>query len=292
MEGRFIGRLTPGSDRFNGAFQAGQGINPELQDGSAFVVSPRVGFVYDLTGEAVTILRGGWGIFYDRPQGNMVFDMIANAPGVLNSTVQWGTLQSLTSGTGDPNPVLAMNPTVYDFQPPKVTQWNLGMQRKLFQNFMFDLAYVGSKSTNLLRQQQINALPFGATFAPQNQDPTRVGTSTVPGATALPTDLLRPYQGYGNIRMWDYSGYSNYHSLQTGINRRYDNGFMFSFFYVWSKALGHQQHRLRGRRARTRPTKRSRRLDYSYTDYRPSTQLRDELRLPDAGSHAGPAGGC
>ena len=52
VDGRFIGRLTPDSDRFNGSFQAGQGINPELQDGSAFKVSPRVGFVYDLTGEA------------------------------------------------------------------------------------------------------------------------------------------------------------------------------------------------------------------------------------------------
>jgi hypothetical protein len=38
--------------------------------------------------------------------------------------------------------------------------------------------------------------------------------------------------------MWDYSGYSNYHALQTGINRRYENGLLFSFFYVWSKALG------------------------------------------------------
>ncbi len=237
VDQRFIGRLTPDSDRFNGAFQAGQGINPELQDGSAFMVSPRVGFVYDFTGEAVTIMRGGWGIFYDRPQGNMVFDMIANAPGVLNSTLQWGRLQELTGSGGDPNPVLAMNPTAYDFVPPRVMQWNLGMQRKLFRNFMFDLAYVGSKSENLLRQVQINAVPRGAAFLPQNQDPTRAA-STVPGATALPLDLLRPYPGYGNIRYWGYDGYSNYHSLQTGINRRYDNGFMFSFFYVWSKALG------------------------------------------------------
>ena len=99
---------------------------------------------------------------------------------------------------------------------------------------MFDLAYVGSTSDNLLRQVQINALPFGATFAAANQDPTRAA-STTPGATALPTDLLRPYPGYGDIRMWDYSGYGNYHSLQTGINRRYDNGFMFSFFYVWRR---------------------------------------------------------
>jgi hypothetical protein len=36
--------------------------------------------------------------------------------------------------------------------------------------------------------------------------------------------------------MWDYSGYSNYHALQTGVTRRYDRRLMFSFFYVWSKA--------------------------------------------------------
>jgi hypothetical protein len=38
--------------------------------------------------------------------------------------------------------------------------------------------------------------------------------------------------------MWDYSGYSNYHGLQTSVNRRFDNGIMFTAFYVWSKALG------------------------------------------------------
>ena len=42
---RFIGRIVPGSGvRFNGAFQAGQGINEDLQDGAAFKISPRVGF--------------------------------------------------------------------------------------------------------------------------------------------------------------------------------------------------------------------------------------------------------
>ncbi len=265
VDGRFIGRLTPDSNRFNGAFQAGDGINPELQDGSAFKVSPRVGFVYDFTGEAVTILRGGWGIFYDRPQGNMVFDMIANAPGVLNSTLQWGRLQELTAAGGDPNPTLSMNPTAYGFVPPKVTQWNLGVQRKLFRNFMFDLAYVGSTSDDMLRQVQINAVPRGATFLPENQDPTRAASAT-PGATALPNDLLRPYPGYGNIRMWNYTGYANYHSLQTGINRRYDNGFMFSFFYVWSKALAiNSTDGSAG--VPNVSDEEVRRLDYSYTDY-------------------------
>ncbi|HEY8549078.1 MAG TPA: carboxypeptidase regulatory-like domain-containing protein [Vicinamibacterales bacterium] len=239
VEERFIGRLTPDSNRFNGAFQAGQGIDEQLQDGSKLRVSPRFGFVYDLSGTGEMILRGGWGIFYDRPQGNMVFDMISNAPGVLNSSVQWGRLQELGGGatTSEPFPVLGLNPTAYEFDPPRVNQWNIGIQRKLFGNFMYDIAYVGSKSDKLLRQVQINAVPRGATFQPENQDPTRE-PSAVPGGSALPTDLLRPYPGYGNIRMWGYDGYSNYHSLQTGINRRFDDGLMFSVFYVWSKALG------------------------------------------------------
>jgi hypothetical protein len=237
VDSRFIGRLTPESNRFNGAFQAGQGIDDQLQDGNAFRVSPRLGVVYDLTGKGETILRGGFGIFYDRPQGNMVFDMISNAPGVLNSTLTWGQLQNLTSSGGDPNAVLGMSPTAFDFKPPRVNQWNVGIQHKVWSDIIVDVAYVGSKSTDLLRQVQINSLPFGATFQAQNQDPTRTPSAQL-GSSALPDDLLRPFQGYGAIRLWDYSGYGNYNGLQTSVTRRFDRGFMFSGFWVWSKALG------------------------------------------------------
>ncbi len=265
VEERFIGRLTPGSNRFNGAFQAGQGIEEQLQDGNAFRISPRIGAVYDLTGQGVTILRGGFGIFYDRPQGNMVFDMIANAPGVLNSTLQWGRLQDLSSAGGDPNPTLSLNPTAFDFKPPRVNQWNVGVQHKVWREIILDLAYVGSTSTDLLRQVQINALPFGATFAPENQDPTRAPSAT-PGSSALPNDFLRPYRGYSNIRMWDYSGYANYHALQTSVTRRFDAGFMFSGFYVWSKALGINSTDFAAG-VPNLTEEQTRRLDYSLLDY-------------------------
>ena len=283
VEDRFIGRLTPGSNRFNGSFQAGQGITDQLQDGSTFKISPRVGVVYDMTGKGEMIFRGGWGIFYDRPQGNMVFDMIAERPGrpeLVGGSGAGCRICPAASATSEPTPTLGLNPTAFDFEPPRVTQWNLGFQRKLFGNFMYDLAYVGSKSDDLLRQVQINAVPRGATFLPQNQDPTRAA-SALPGATALPTDLLRPYPGYGAIRMWEYSGYSNYHSLQTGVNRRFDDGLMFSFFYVWSKALGINNDDFSAGLPNATDAE-VRRLDYGLREHRSSAQLRRQRDLPAA----------
>lgn len=268
VEGRFIGRLvqpTTDQQRFNGAFQAGQGINDTMYSGNVFKVSPRLGVVYDLTGEGRTIVRGGFGIFYDRPQGNIVFDTINNAPALLQPQVQWGLLQNIGSGTGDPYPTLGMQPTAYDFIPPKVTAWNVGVQHKLWRAITFDIAYVGSVSKNLLEYDQINALPLGTLFKAENQDPTKAPSST-PGASALTTDLLRPYQGYGGIRYWQSSAEMNYHALQTGINRRFDNGLMFSVFYVWSKTLGTNSTDWNTRYPYSTDEE-NRRANYSYVDH-------------------------
>jgi hypothetical protein len=141
----------------------------------------------------------------------------------------------------------------------------VGVQHKLLENVVLDVAYVGSSSSDLLRQVQINAVPFGATFLPQNQDATRV-PSSVPGANALPNDFLRPYPGYGNIRMWDYSGYADYKALQTSVTRRFDRGLMLSGFWVWSKAQGINSTDFAAGVPNLSPEE-TRRLDYSLLDY-------------------------
>jgi hypothetical protein len=88
----------------------------------------------------------------------------------------------------------------------------------------------------------------------------------VPGATALPNDFLRPYQGYGNIRMWDYSGYGNYHALQTSLTRRFENGIMLSAFYVRSKTLTINNDDFTAGAPFTDKAE-VKRLDYSYASY-------------------------
>jgi hypothetical protein len=103
-------------------------------------LTPRFGFTYDLSGNQSMILRGGFGVFYDRLQGNQVFHMIANATGVLVSNLQWGRLQDLTAAGGDPDATLSLSPSGFDFKPPKTYQWNVSVQRKLWSSLIFDLA--------------------------------------------------------------------------------------------------------------------------------------------------------
>jgi hypothetical protein len=242
----FIGRVVTGSgDRFQGTFQGGKGISDTLTDGSKFKVSPRAGFAYDITGMQSLVARGGFGIFYDRPQGNQVFDTITNPPGLQVQTLTWGFAKDVAGATGYNAPVGLMA-NVYDWKLPTVYQWNLGIQVKLPAAFILDVAYVGSESRNLLQQRQINALPYGTAYAASSQDPTRGQTcsgcsalSTVPGANALPTDLLRStYPGYSAVRLWEFSAYANYKALQSTVSRRFSKGLMFTVNYTRSSAKG------------------------------------------------------
>jgi len=86
----------------------------------------------------------------------------------------------------------------------------------------------------------INAVPYGAAYFAQNQDPTRNLATGIPGSNALPADLLAPFQGFNNnnIVYIEYIEKSNYNSMQASINRRFSRGLLIRGNYTWSKALG------------------------------------------------------
>ena len=208
-------------------------------------MSPRLGFAYDITGTQKFLARGGFGIFYDRPQGNMVFDKATNPPSMKVTTLQWVTAGSIAPGVSSLSAPVSMNPDEYAWKTPTVYQWNLGMQMRLPAFFVLDMAYVGSESRDLLQQRQLNSPAYGTAYLPQYQDPTRGQTctgcsslSTIPGGNAIPIDLMRPDQGYGTIRMYEFGAYSNYKALQTTVTRRFNKGLMFSLNYTRSEAKG------------------------------------------------------
>ncbi len=242
----YIGRIVPNSgDRFQGTFQGGQGIDETLTDGNKFRVSPRLGFAYDVTGEQKWVARGAFAILYDRPQGNQVFDLVTNPPGMQVSRLQWGLASDIGAGATGLNAPVNLNPNVYEWKLPTVYQWNVGMQMRLPALFVLDVAYVGSKSDNLLQFRNLNAIPYGTAYNAANNDPTRgesctgcSGLSSLPGGNALANDFLRPFPGYGDIRLWEFEAYSDYKALQTTVSRRFQKGLMFSFNYTRSSARG------------------------------------------------------
>src|SRR5262249_55159741 len=81
LAGVFIGRLVPNTGKLtNGVFQAGNGIEQGLYRNRGVHYAPRFGFAYDALGDQRLVVRGGAGVFYDRPQGNTVFDLVQNPP--------------------------------------------------------------------------------------------------------------------------------------------------------------------------------------------------------------------
>jgi hypothetical protein len=75
-----------------------------------------------------------------------------------------------------------------------------------------------------------NTTPFATNFDPANENPTAPGKP-------LPVAFLRPFMGYQNISMTEFSGSSNYHSLQTLVTRRFGDRLNFNASWVWSRAL-------------------------------------------------------
>src|SRR5438132_2625845 len=236
-----ISAIVPNTGNpLNGIIKNGDGIAKENYTWPMIALGPRFGIAYDLRGDQKTVVRGSLGLFYDRPEGNSIYNQISNPPYSTASTVRYGQLQSLSTATATQTPP-ALFVWQYDAKIPSSLQWNIGTQFALPWAAALDLSYVGQRGINLLKSQDntatgvnaqdINAVDFGAAYLPQNQDPT-LAASTVPGATALSTDLLRPYRGLGAINIMWPRNHDLFHSIQASLNRRFRNGLQFGVNYT------------------------------------------------------------
>jgi len=222
-----IGTLVPNTgNTLNGLFVSGEGISRTTYTWPALGIAPRFGIAYDLSGKQRLVLRGGSGLYFDRPSGNNIYAQVTNPPAVQNVTVRYAQLQSLSSGlatVGAP----ALN--VYRYAPdlPSSVQWNAGIQMMLPWSTSVDVEYVGQHGYNMPIGVNINAVDFGTAFLPQYQDPTL--SSTTPGGAAVVSDLMRGYRGFGSISQQGWASWNWYHSLQLAFQRRFANGVSFGF---------------------------------------------------------------
>src|SRR5204862_3873738 len=108
----------------------------------------------------------------------------------------------------------------HDFRTPYAQQWNFNIQQQLPFETVVTTAYVASKSSRLFGSHNINPAVYG------------------PGATVGNTQARRIYQAFGTIEDESTVGYSQYHSLQLTLNKRFSRGFTLLAAYTFSKDVG------------------------------------------------------
>ncbi|MEO8483517.1 MAG: carboxypeptidase-like regulatory domain-containing protein [Acidobacteriota bacterium] len=227
-----IGTIVPGTgDPTNGLFLSGQGIAKTTYTWPTIGYNPRLGAALDLTGNQKVIVRGGMGLYFDRPSGNSIYAQVLNPPSVKNVTLNFAQLQSLNPNSAVQGPP-ALSVFIYKSDLPTSAQWNTGLQLALPWSSALDVSYVGQHAWNQLQSINLNAVDFGTAFQPQYQDPTQAATFL--GSNTVASDQMRAFRGYGNINQQNPRGWSTYHSLQFSYQRRFSHGVSWGLNDTWS----------------------------------------------------------
>jgi len=230
-----IGTLVPNTGNLtNGLFQSGQGIEKTTYKFPMLNVGPRFGAAYDVNGRQQIVLRGAWGLYFDRPRPGDAQALVGNPPGGSRIiTVRYGQLQSL--GSGGLSTVSPPGITVFQYNAklPTSMQFSAGAQILLPWATSLDVSYAGLHSWNDQQPWNINSIDLGTAFLPSTQD-TTLTPSTTPDATsyaATNPDLVRAYRGYSSMMSTSrfYEGWRTYHSVQLSVNRRFKDGLQFGF---------------------------------------------------------------
>jgi hypothetical protein len=238
---------------------------------------PRFGFSDDLFGNGKTVLRGGFGTFFERLQGNDIYDAATNPPfanNPSNSTSYFSTpLKSWSTGLTAALPVFPVGLTnlAQHYAPPGVAQFSLGIQHELKPSMIWVVQYVGNIAWHQNVDRNINTFPLsedmavrcddgdsGANFSPSGgkskdvcphttltgvgtlgpNTPPPFGKSYTDQPQSLPNvNLYRTYQGFGGINQEENTTNGTYNGFQTGLRLQNKWGLSGELDYTYSHEI-------------------------------------------------------
>ncbi len=178
---------------------------------------PRIGFAYSVNPR--TVIRAGAGKFVTRLGVSDSIFLGGNAPLQPLASFSLGSVDNPAGGSGSNFP-LSVNTQDKVFQNPMAYTWNTTVEREVRFNTTVELSYVGRVGLRGQREKNINQLLPG----------------TIQANPGINENALRPFKGFGQIRLTNNEARSVYHSLQIGANRRYSKGLAFGVAYTLSKS--------------------------------------------------------
>lgn len=262
--------LTPGNQKYAPNWgRAGIELPRSLYPADKKNFGPRFGFAYNPINK--TVIRGGYGIFYDTVPGFITQDTLENLPNLKEDQQSLSLYQDgpppnegfigfriANPGPGQffPGP----NDVSPNFKNAYVQQWNFGIERELPGNILLEVAYVGNKGTRLNRRENSNSAEPNGPFAtvqlanipaqPINPVTGKRFYPDDPIANAAVRPRLRRLVPYAintwennafylvdNIFQTTSSAFSNYNAAQFRLEKRASKGLTWIASYSFSKAI-------------------------------------------------------